>query len=100
MFEMYKSFDFSELDNTSYFYGQIVKYYKQEVDKSKFPLLSSFLNFNKKFSGPIFKDEHNRHRITEFEGLRPKMYCLVDKKYVVHNAAKGDIRNVKSMVRE
>ena len=64
--EMYKSFDFSELDNTSYFYGQLVNYYKQEVDKSKFPTLLSFLNFNKKLPGPIFKDEHNGHRITEF----------------------------------
>ena len=26
MYDMYKSFDFSELDNTSYFYGQLVKY--------------------------------------------------------------------------
>ena len=37
MCEMYKSFDFSELDNMSYFYRQIVNYYKQEVDKSNFP---------------------------------------------------------------
>ena len=80
MFEMYKSFDFSELDNISYFYGQLVNYYEHEVDKSKFPSLESFLNFNKKLPGPIFKDEHNGHRITEFIGLRPKMYCLVDKK--------------------
>ena len=36
MCDMYKSFDFSELDNTSYFYGELVKYYEQEVDKSKF----------------------------------------------------------------
>ena len=64
--EMYKSFYFSELDNTSYFYGQLVNYYEQEVDKSKFPSLSSFLNFKKKLLGPIFKDEHNGHRITEF----------------------------------
>ena len=80
MCEMYKSFDFSKLDNRSYFYGQIVNHYEKEVDKSKFPLLSSFLNFNKKLSGSIFKDEHNNHRITEFVGLRPKMYCLVDEK--------------------
>ena len=80
MCEIYKSFDFSKLDNRSYFYGQFVNYYEQEVDKSKFPLLSSFLNFNKKLPGSIFKDEHNNHRITEFVGLRPKMYCLVDEK--------------------
>ena len=94
MCDMYKSFDFSELDNTSYFYGELVKYYDHEVDKSKFPSLDSFLNFNKKLPGPIFKDEHNGHRIMEFVGLRPKMYCLVDEKHVVHNAAKGVPRNV------
>ena len=94
MCDMYKSFDFSELDNTSYFYGELVKYYDHEVDKSKFPSLESFLNFNKKLPGPIFKDEHNRHRITEFVGLRPKIYCLVDEKHVKHNAAKGVPRNV------
>ena len=94
MCEMYKSFDFSELDKSSYFYGQLVNYYEQEVDKSKFPTLSSFLDFNKKLPGPIFKDEHNDHRITEFVGLRPKMYCLVDEKDVIHIAAKGVPRNV------
>ena len=78
--EMYKSFDFSELDNTSYFYKQLMNYYEQEVDKSKFPSLSSFLNFNKKLPCPIFKDEYNGHCITEFVGLRPKMYYLVDEK--------------------
>ena len=94
MCEMYKSFDFSELDNTSYFYGQLVNYYEQKVGKSKFPSLSSFLNFNKKLLGPIFKDEHNGHRITEFVGLKPKMYCLVDKKHVIQNMAKEVPRNV------
>ena len=94
MCDMYKSFDFSELDKTSYFYEQLANYYEHEVDKSKFPSLQSFLDFNKKLSGPIFKDEHNGHRITEFVGLRPKMYCLVDEKHVIHNAAKGVPRNV------
>ena len=56
MCEMYKSFDFSELDNTSYFYGELANYYEQEVDKRKFPSLELFLNFNKKLPGPIFKD--------------------------------------------
>ena len=96
MCEMYMSFDFSELDNTRYFYEQLVNYYKEEVDKSKFPSLPSFLNFNKKLPGPIFKDEHNGHRITEFVGLRPKMFCLVDEKHVIHNAAKGIPQNVVS----
>ena len=63
------------MDNTNYFNGQLVNYYEQEVDKSKFFSLSSFLNFNKKLSGPIFKDEHNG-------------------KHVIHNAAKGVPRNV------
>ena len=94
MCEMYKSFDFSELDKSSYFYGQLVNYYEQEVDKSKFPTLSSFLDFNKKLTGPIFKDEHNGHRITEFVGLRPKMYCSVDEIDVIHNDAKGVPRNM------
>ena len=94
MCEMYKSFDFSELDNTSNFYGQLVNYYVQEVDKSNFPSLSYFLNFNKKLPGPIFKDEHNGHRITEFVGLRPKMYCMIGEKHMMHNAAKGVPRNV------
>ena len=34
MCDMYKSFDFSELDNTSYFYGHFVNYYEHEVDKT------------------------------------------------------------------
>ena len=71
-----------------------MNFYEKKVDKSKFPSLSSFLNFNKKLPGPIFKDEHNEHRITEFVGFRPKMYCLVDEKNVVHNVAKGIPRNV------
>ena len=94
MCDMYKSFNFSEVDKDSYFYEQLVNYYEQEVDKIMFPTLSTFLDFNKKLPGPIFKDEHNSHRITEFVGLRPKMYCLVDEKDVVHNAAKGVPRNV------
>ena len=95
MCEMYQSFDFSKLDNTSYFYRQLMNYYKQEVDKSKFPSLSSFLNFNKKLPGPVFKDERNGHRITEFVGLRLKMYCLVDEKHVIHNTTKGVPRNLE-----
>ena len=71
-----------------------MKYYNHEVDKSKFPSLESFLNFNKKLPGPIFKDEHNGHRITMFVGLRSKMYCLIDEKHVVQNTAKGVPRNV------
>ena len=47
-----------------------------------------------KLPDPIFKDEHNGYRITEFVGLRPKMYCLVDEKQVIHNAAKGVPRNL------
>ena len=93
MCDMYKPFNFSEVDKDSYFYEQLVNYYEQEVDKIMFPTLSTFLDFNKKLPGPIFKDEHNSHRITEFVGLRPKIYCLVDEKDVVHNAAKNVPRN-------
>ena len=71
-----------------------MNYYEQEVNKSKFPSLSLFLNFNKKLSGTIFKEERNGHRITEFVGLRPKMNSTVDKKNMLHNATKGVHRNV------
>ena len=66
----------------------------KKYPRAKFHDLQSFLDFNKKLPGPIFKDEHNGHRIKEFVGLRPKMYCLVDEKDVVYNAAKGVPRNV------
>ena len=66
-----------------------MNYYDQEVDKNKFTSLSSFLNFYKKLSWPILKDEHNGHRITELAGPRPKMYCLINEKHVIHNAPKG-----------
>ena len=39
MCEMYTSFDIFELVNTSYFYGQLVNDYKQEVEMSTFPSL-------------------------------------------------------------
>ena len=94
MCEIYKSFDFSKLDNTSYFYGQLVNYYEHEVDKSKFPSLSSLLDFMRNCRNQTSRQKHNGHRITEFVGVRPKMYCLVDGKHVVHNAAKGVPRNV------
>ena len=92
--ELYKSFDFSEIDTTSYFYGVLVNYYNTKVNKSEFPTIESFVNYNKKVPGPIFKDEHNGHRILEFAGLRPKMYCLVDEKDVIHNACKGVPRTI------
>ena len=94
MCNMNKPFDFSELDNTSYFYGEHANYYDHEVDKSKFPSLSSFLNINKKLPGPINKDNYKRHSIMQFVGLRPKIYSLVDEKHVIHKAAKGVPRNV------
>ena len=91
---MYKSCDFSELDNTYFFYGELEKNYEQEAYKSKFPSLPSFFNFTKKPPGPIFKDEHNGHRNTKFVSLRPKMCCVVDDKHVIHNAEKWVPRNV------
>ena len=89
MCEMYKSIDIFELDNTSYFYGQLVNDYEQKVDMSTFLSLWLFLIFNKKLSLPIFKDKHNGYRITKFMWLRFKMYCLNNKKDVTHNSAKG-----------
>lgn len=94
MLDMYKSFDFSELDPSSFFYKKLVDYYNTKVNKKQFNTLESFVNFNKKVAGPIFKDEHNGYRITEFVGLRPKLYCILDERNVIHNAAKGVPRNV------
>ena len=94
MLDMYKSFDFSELDPSSYFYKKLVDYYNTKVNKKQFNTLESFVNFNKKVAGPIFKDEHNGYRITEFVGLRPKLYCILDERNIVHSAAKGVPRNV------
>ena len=86
LFEMYKSFDFLELDNTSYFSRQFVNYYEQNVDKSKYCSLLSIFNYDKKLPEPIFKNNHNPNRITEFVRLRFKMHCLVDEKDVTCNA--------------
>ena len=47
----------NSITRATFFYGELVKYYEHEVDKSKLPLLELFLNFNKKLPGPIFKDE-------------------------------------------
>ena len=69
MCDMYKLFDFLKMDNTSYFYGQLVKYYEQEVDNSKFPSLKSFFNFNKScrvhFEGQTQRTSHHGVRRTE-----------------------------------
>lgn len=94
MLDMYKSFDFSELNTESYFYNRLVEYYNTKVNHEEFTTLKSFVNYNKKVPGPIFKDEHNGFRITEFVGLRPKLYCIQDERNVIHNAAKGVPRNV------
>ena len=95
MLDNYKSFDFSELDTSSFFYKKLVDYYKQHYDEnSEFSTLESFVNYNKKVAGPIFKDEHQGNRILEFCGLRPKLYCILDEKSVIHNAAKGVPRSV------
>lgn len=103
MLDDYKSYDFSELDTSSYFYNKLVEYYNIKVNNTRgfateFPTLNSFVNFNKKVAGPIFKDEHKGHRITEFCGLRPKLYCILDEKNVIHNAAKGVPRTVTDSV--
>ena len=87
--ELYESFDFSEIDHRSYFYTVLQDYYNEKVDKNMFNTFESFINYNTKVPGPIFKDEHNGHRITEFCGLKPKMYCILDENNIVHNACKG-----------
>ena len=94
MCEMYKSSDIFELDNTSYFYGQLVNDYEQEVDIGTFPSLWSFVNFNKKPPLRIFKDKYNGYRIIELMWLRFKMFCLINEKDVAHNSAKGVPYNV------
>lgn len=94
MLDMYKSFDFSELNTESYFYNRLVEYYNTKVNHEEFTTLKSFVNYNKKVAGPIFKDEENGFRITEFVGLRPKLYCIEDERNTIHNAAKGVPRNV------
>lgn len=94
----FKSFDFSELDTSSFFYKKLVDYYKQHYDEnSEFPTLESFVNYNKKVAGPIFKDEHQGNSILEFCGLRPKLYCILDERSIVHNAAKGVPRSVRDV---
>ena len=55
MCEMYKSFDFSELDKSSYFYGQLVNYYEQEVDKNKFSDLQLFLELQQEIAWIYFQ---------------------------------------------
>ena len=92
--ELYKYFDFSELDHSSSLYHDLEEYYNEHIDKREFGSFDSFVNLNKKVPGPIFKDEHQGNRIVEFAGLKPKMYCIVDEKDVVHNAAKGVPRSM------
>ena len=94
MCTLYKSFDFSELDTSSYFYKQLVDYYYRSVSKIEFPSISSFLNFNKNISGPIFKDRHYGHRIIEYVGLRPKLYCIIDEHDAIHNAVKSSSQEI------
>ena len=94
MCEIYKSFDFSELDNTSYFYEQLMNFLRTGRGKEQVPFIVILPLLQQKLPGPIFKGEHNWPRITEFVGLRPKMFCLVDEKNVIHNVAKGVPRNV------
>ena len=54
-----------------------------------FHLLSGLINFNKKFFGPIFNDEHRRFRIMVFIGLRLKIYCIADEVGTIHSAIEG-----------
>ena len=53
LFEIYKSFEFLELDITSYCSRQSANYYEQNVGKNKFSALLSILNFDKSFQDPL-----------------------------------------------
>ena len=99
MCRMYKSLDFSDLDPLSYFYKQIVKYYG-DLGSPSFTTLSSFINYNKDLSGPIFKIRHNGHRIIEYIGLRPKLFCIIDESDFIGDSAKNTLRDVEMEERE
>ena len=91
MCEMYKLFDFSEFDPTSYFYAQLVDYYEHQVDK-KFPILQLFLNFKK--LSVLFSKMNIMIIASENLWDENKDVCLVDEKDVIYNATKGVLRNV------
>ena len=97
---MYKSFDFSELDNKSYLSRQSANYYEQNVNMNKFSLLLSIFNFDKKLPVSIIKNKHNGNRITEFVRLGLKMYCLMDEKDMIHNSKRVFFGMWQSMERE
>ena len=85
---LWRYFDFSEIDPTSDLYKTLEDYFKNNNLSNRFESFSHFLNYNKEVPGP-FKDEHNGRRVLEFVGLRPKLYSLIDSSNVVHNAGKG-----------
>ena len=91
MCEMYKLFDFSEFDLTSYFYAQLVDYYEHQVDK-KFLPLQLFLNFKK--LSVLFSKMNIMIIASENLWDENKDVCLVDEKDVIYNATKGVLRNV------
>ena len=51
-----------------------------------FPL-DSFVNFNLKVPGYIFKDEYEGNWVIEFASWKPKIDCIVDEKDPIHNAS-------------
>ena len=75
MCEMYKSFDFSELDPSSYFYGQLVNYYEQEVDKSKFPHSHHSLISARNYLNPFSR--MNTMVIVSWNSLDFDLKCIV-----------------------
>ena len=94
MWEMHKSYNFSELDNTSSFYGQLVNLLRTGSWQEQVPFAIILLQPQQEVTGSHLQGWAQRtwhHRVV---GLRPKMYCLDDRKNVVYTAAKGVPRNM------
>ena len=95
MCEIYKSFDFSELDKESYFYAQLSEYYEHEMDKDKFPKFSSFLDFNKKLPVPFSRT--NTADIASQSSLDFDLKCIVAKGVPRNMTIDGERMSVKNI---
>jgi len=96
--DLWSYFDFSEIDRNSPFYSAMKEYYNKNKNNIEFGRFTSFddkndrtsfVHYNEKIPGPVFKDEHKGWPITTFVGLRPKLYCILDQHNVIHQASKG-----------
>lgn len=90
--------------HTEDFYDDLKKYFLSYFDTSNYDIGNQFTLplLNKKVPG-LFKDEMGGKIITEFVGLRPKLYCIEStestikkakgvKKCVVHDILKSDYK--------